>query len=182
MKKNVFLIAGAILSIGQEISAQIRTGADQTDKYLDYLKGKGIGMVVNNTSIIGEKPSVDSLVSLGVNVVKVFGPEHGFRGDVGAGVTVGDAVDSATGVKVVSLYGKTNKPTPQMLEDVDLMLFDIQDIGVRYYTYLGTLHRVMEACAQQHKELLILDRPNPNGYFIDGPILDMDYKIGRAHV
>lgn len=178
MKKNVFLIAAAILLIGQQISAQIRTGADQTDKYLDYLKGKRIGMVVNNTSIIGEKPSVDSLVSLGVNVVKVFGPEHGFRGDVGAGVTVGDAVDSATGVKVVSLYGNTNKPTPQMLEDVDLMLFDIQDIGVRYYTYLGTLHRVMEACAQQHKELLILDRPNPNGYFIDGPILDMDYSSG----
>ena len=135
-------------------------------------------MVLNQTSIIGEKSSVDSLVALGVNIVKVFGPEHGFRGVVGAGVTVGDATDPATGVKIVSLYGKTNKPTKAMLEDLDLVIFDIQDIGVRYYTYLGTLHRVMEACAQNGKELLILDRPNPNGYFVDGPILDMKYKSG----
>jgi len=156
----------------------MRTGADQTSEYLTYLKGKRIGMVINPTSRIGEKSSVDSLISLGVNIVKVFGPEHGFRGDVGAGVTVKDAIDPATGVKIVSLYGKTNKPTKAMLEDLDLVIFDIQDIGVRYFTYLGTLHRVMEACAENDKELLILDRPNPNGYFIDGPILDMDYKSG----
>lgn len=178
MRNQFFTIIAATLMFVQFAVAQIRTGADQTHQYLDYLAGKRIGMVVNPTSIIGDKSSVDSLVALGVNVVKVFGPEHGFRGDVGAGVTVGDAIDPATGVKIVSLYGKTNKPTKAMLEDVDLMLFDIQDIGVRYYTYLGTLHRVMEACAENGKELLILDRPNPNGYFIDGPILDMKYKSG----
>ncbi len=178
MKRNVITFFIAFLLLGQSAIAQIRTGADQTEEYLDYLKGKRIGMVLNQTSIIGEKSSVDSLVALGVNIVKVFGPEHGFRGDVGAGVTVGDATDPATGVKIVSLYGKTNKPTKAMLEDLDLVIFDIQDIGVRYYTYLGTLHRVMEACAQNGKELLILDRPNPNGYFVDGPILDMKYKSG----
>ena len=156
----------------------MQTGADQTDVYLSYLKGKRIGMVINPTSVIGEKSSVDSLISLGINIVKVFGPEHGFRGDVGAGVHVKDGVDPATGVQIVSLYGKTNKPTKEMLDDIDLVIFDIQDIGVRYFTYIGTLHRVMESCAENNKELLILDRPNPNGYFIDGPILDMDYQSG----
>lgn len=158
--------------------AQFRTGADQTEKYLPYLKGKRVGMVVNPTSIIGSKSSVDSLFSLGVNIVKVFGPEHGFRGDVGAGVHVGDSKDPATGIAVISLYGKNNKPTKEMLQDVDLMVFDIQDVGARYYTYLATMHRVMEACAENGKELLILDRPNPNGYFVDGPVLDMELKSG----
>lgn len=158
--------------------SQIIPGADRIPDYIDYLKDKRIGMVVNPTSRIGNKPSVDSLISLGVNIIKVFGPEHGFRGDVGAGVKIEDAVDPITGVKVVSLYGKTNKPTKEMLEDVDLMIFDIQDIGVRYFTYIATMHRVMEACAENGKELLILDRPNPNGYFVDGPILDMAYKSG----
>ncbi|MGH2622390.1 MAG: exo-beta-N-acetylmuramidase NamZ domain-containing protein, partial [Sphingobacterium sp.] len=156
----------------------MQSGADQTAAYLSYLEGKRIGMVINPTSRIGEKSSVDSLISLGINIVKVFGPEHGFRGDVGAGVQVKDAVDAATGVQIVSLYGKTNKPTKEMLNDLDLVIFDIQDIRVRYFTYIGTLHRVMEACAENNKELLIFDRPNPNGYFIDGPILDMDYQSG----
>ncbi|GHE46736.1 exo-beta-N-acetylmuramidase NamZ family protein [Sphingobacterium griseoflavum] len=164
------------LLLSYAATAQIIPGADRITEYLDYIKGKRIGMVVNPTSRIGEKSSVDSLLTLGVNIVKVFGPEHGFRGDVGAGVKVKDAVDPITGVKVVSLYGKTSKPTKEMLEDVDLMIFDIQDIGVRYFTYVATMHRVMEACAEHGKELLILDRPNPNGYFIDGPILDMAYK------
>lgn len=176
--QNIIVFLTGLLLLTQAAIAQIRTGAEQTEAYLSYLKGKRIGMVLNQTSIIGDKSSVDSLLALGVNIVKVFGPEHGFRGDVGAGVTVGDAKDPATGVKIVSLYGKTNKPTKAMLEDIDLMIFDIQDIGVRYYTYLGTLHRVMEACAENGKELLILDRPNPNGYFVDGPILDIKYKSG----
>ncbi|MCT1525060.1 exo-beta-N-acetylmuramidase NamZ family protein [Sphingobacterium lactis] len=158
--------------------SQIIPGADRLSEYIDYLKDKRIGMVVNPTSRIGDKPSVDSLLSLGVNIIKVFGPEHGFRGDVGAGVKIKDDVDPITGVNVVSLYGKTNKPTKKMLEDVDLIIFDIQDIGVRYFTYIATMHRVMEACAENDKELLILDRPNPNGYFVDGPILDMAYKSG----
>jgi uncharacterized protein YbbC (DUF1343 family) len=176
--QKISLFICLFLLVSKPSISQIIPGADRITEYLDYLKGKRIGMVVNPTSRIGDKPSVDSLLALGVNIVKVFGPEHGFRGDVGAGVKVKDAVDPITGVKVVSLYGKTNKPTKEMLEDVDLMIFDIQDIGVRYFTYLATMHRVMEACAEHGKELLILDRPNPNGYFVDGPILDMAYKSG----
>lgn len=160
----------------QSTYAQFRTGAEQTAAYVGYLKGKRVGMVVNNSSKIGDSSTVDSLIALGVTIVKVFGPEHGFRGDVGAGVKVSNEIDPKTGVKVVSLYGKTKKPTKEMLSDVDILVYDIQDIGVRYFTYIATMHRVMEACAEQGKELIILDRPNPNGYFIDGPILDMAYK------
>ncbi|WP_256012627.1 exo-beta-N-acetylmuramidase NamZ family protein [Desertivirga xinjiangensis] len=156
----------------------IITGADQTDKYLSYLKGKRIGMVVNQTSIIGKTHSVDSLKSLGVNIVKIFGPEHGFRGNASAGVHVEDEKDPKTGIEVVSLYGKNHKPSKESLSNVDLMVFDIQDVGARFYTYIATMHRVMEACAESGKELLILDRPNPHGYLIDGPILDMANKSG----
>ncbi|NPE44911.1 DUF1343 domain-containing protein [Sphingobacterium sp. arapr2] len=177
IRKIITLICLSFL-ITQSAISQIVPGAERIPEYLDYLKDKRIGMVVNPTSRIGNKSSVDSLLSLGVNIIKVFGPEHGFRGDVGAGVKIKDDVDPTTGVKVVSLYGKTNKPTKEMLDDVDLMIFDIQDIGVRYFTYIATMHRVMEACAENGKELLILDRPNPNGYFIDGPILNMEYKSG----
>ncbi|UKJ07255.1 exo-beta-N-acetylmuramidase NamZ domain-containing protein [Solitalea lacus] len=156
----------------------IVTGADQTEKYLPLLKGKRIGMVVNQTSIIGDKLSVDSLKVLGVNVVKIFGPEHGFRGNASAGVHVVDTIDGQTGIKVISLYGKMSKPSKESLEGIDVMIFDIQDVGARFYTYTITMHRVMEACAENNVELLILDRPNPNGYLIDGPILDMKYKSG----
>ncbi len=159
----------------------IITGADQTGNYVPYLKGKRIGMVVNNTSIIGSKASVDSLHALGLNIVKVFGPEHGFRGDVGAGVKVEDSKDAKTGIPVISLYGKNQKPTREQLKDVDVMVFDIQDVGARFYTYIITMHRVMEACAENGKELLILDRPNPNGTVIDGPILDMNLRSGIGH-
>jgi uncharacterized protein YbbC (DUF1343 family) len=150
----------------------IRTGAEQTEKYLPYLKGKRIGMVVNPTSVIGKETSVDSLLKLGVNIVKIFGPEHGFRGNASAGIHVNDAIDAKTGIKAVSLYGKHSTPTKEDLADVDLMIFDIQDVGVRFYTYINTLQHVMEACAAENKEVLILDRPNPNGFYIDGPILD----------
>ncbi len=177
MKKiKIVYIFCVLILIGSSGIAQIRTGADQVSEYLAYLKDKRIGMVVNPTSRIGDKSIVDSLVSLGVNIVKIFGPEHGFRGDVGAGVKVSDDVDPLTGIQIVSLYGKTKKPTRDMLKDVELMIFDIQDIGVRYFTYIATMHRVMEACAENGKELLILDRPNPNGYFVDGPILDMAFQ------
>lgn len=150
----------------------IRTGAEQTERYLPYLKGKRIGMVVNPTSVIGNETSVDSLLKLGVNIVKIFGPEHGFRGNASAGIHVNDAIDTKTGIKAVSLYGKHSTPTKEDLADVDLMIFDIQDVGVRFYTYINTLQHVMEACAAENKEVLILDRPNPNGFYIDGPILD----------
>jgi len=157
---------------------KIVTGAEQMDKYLTFLRGKRIGMVVNPTSIIGKTTTVDSLKALGVNIVKIFGPEHGFRGNASAGAHVGDEVDPKTGIPVISLYGKNQKPTPEALADIDLMVFDIQDVGARFYTYIATMHRVMEACAENNKELLILDRPNPNGYLVDGPVLDMRLKSG----
>ena len=160
----------------------IITGADQTEKYLPYLKGKRIGMVFNPSSRIAGKTSVDSLKALGVNIVKIFGPEHGFRGDASNGAHVDDSTDPKTGIPVVSLYGKSGKPAPQDLAQVDLMIYDLQDVGARYYTYLATLHRVMEACAENNKELMILDRPNPNGYMVDGPVLDMKLKSGIGFI
>ncbi|CAG5067462.1 hypothetical protein DYBT9623_00183 [Dyadobacter sp. CECT 9623] len=154
--------------------AEIITGADQTEKYLSYLKGKRIGLVANQSSIIGKKSSVDSLVSLGINIAKVFGPEHGFRGNASNGAAVSSEVDAKTGIPIISLYGKNQKPTKEQLADIDLMVFDIQDVGCRYYTNINTLEYVMEACAENDKELLILDRPNPNGYVVDGPVMTDD--------
>lgn len=157
---------------------QLRTGADQTEKYLAYLKGKRVGILANPTTIIGKKHLVDSLLTRGIHIVKVFGPEHGFRGNASAGAKVNDETDSATGVPVVSLYGAKSKPSAEDLSDVDIMIFDVQDVGCRFYTYINVLARIMEACAENNKELLILDRPNPNGYLIDGPVLDMSLKSG----
>ncbi|WP_421944396.1 exo-beta-N-acetylmuramidase NamZ domain-containing protein [Pedobacter sp.] len=159
-------------------ASTIKTGAEQTEKYLPLLKGKRVGMVVNPTSIIGKQTSVDSLLKRGVKIQKIFGPEHGFRGDASAGVKIDDAIDAKTGIKAVSLYGKHSTPTKEDLADIDVMVFDIQDVGVRFYTYINTLQHVMEACAENNKPLLIFDRPNPNGYLIDGPILDPKFKSG----
>ena len=156
----------------------IRTGADQTEKYLPYLKGKRVAILANQTSIIGNRHLVDSLQSLGVNIVKVFGPEHGFRGNASAGVQVADEKDESTGIPIISLYGKKNKPTKEDLADVDIMIYDVQDVGDRFYTNINALSRLMEACAENGKELMILDRPNPNAYLIDGPVLDMKYRSG----
>ncbi|ANE52987.1 exo-beta-N-acetylmuramidase NamZ domain-containing protein [Flavisolibacter tropicus] len=165
-------------SVSNDTGKVIKTGADQTEKYLPYLKGKRIGIVGNKTSIIGRTHLVDSLRSLGVNIVKAFGPEHGFRGNASAGVKVQNEVDSATGISIISLYGTKRKPSKEDLSNVDLMVFDIQDVGCRFYTYINVLADVMEACAENGKELLILDRPNPNGYFVDGPVMDMKLKSG----
>jgi len=161
-------------------SAQIRikTGAEQTEKYLPLLKGKRVAIVANQTSIIGKTLLVDSLKSLGINVVKIFGPEHGFRGTASAGAIVADSVDVKTGIREISLYGKKSKPSKADLGDVDLVIFDIQDVGARFYTYINLLAKVMESCAENNRELLIFDRPNPNGYCVDGPILDMKLKSG----
>ena len=156
----------------------ILTGADQTEKYLPWLKGKRVAVLANPTTIIGKRHMVDSLLSLGINIVKVFGPEHGFRGNASAGVKVGDEKDPTTGVRVISLYGQKRKPSKEDMADVDVMIFDIQDVGCRFYTYINVLSHIMEACAENSMELLILDRPNPNGYLVDGPILDMTYRSG----
>ncbi len=153
------------------------TGADQTALYLPYLKGKKVGMLANNTSIIGDKSIADSLKALGVNIRMIFGPEHGFRGNASNGAHVGDEIDAATGIPVISLYGKKTKPSPEEMAGIDIMIFDIQDVGCRFYTYINKLADIMDACASAGKELLILDRPNPNGY-VDGPVLDMKLSSG----
>ena len=164
--------------IAQNPSTNIQTGAEQTPQYLGYLANKRVGILANPTTIIGQKHLVDSLLSRGVQIVKVFGPEHGFRGNASAGAKVSNEKDAATGLPIISLYGKKRKPSAEDLADVDVMVFDIQDVGCRFYTYINVLRDVMESCAEQNKELLILDRPNPNGYLVDGPILDMQHKSG----
>jgi len=173
--------AAQIKSAKQRVAnkREIITGADQTEKYLPYLKEKRIGLVANQSSLIGKRSSVDSLLSLGIKIVKVFGPEHGFRGNASNGAVVGDEKDAKTGLPIISLYGKNQKPTKEQLADIDLMIFDIQDVGCRFYTNINTLEHVMQACAENNKELLILDRPNPNGYVIDGPVMTDDkFKSG----
>lgn len=152
------------------------TGAERTADYLPYLAGKKIAMVINQTSIIGDRLSVDSLRELGVNIVKIMGPEHGFRGEASAGAEVKSSVDAQTGIPVLSLYGDHKKPSPEDLKDIDLVIFDIQDVGTRFYTYISTLHNVMEACAENQVELMILDRPNPNGFYVDGPIREKGFE------
>ncbi len=154
------------------------TGAEQTDAYIPYLKGKRVAIMANPTSIIGNSHLVDSLHKLGVNIVKVFGPEHGFRGNASAGVHVSDETDSATGIPVISLYGPKRKPSKEDMANVDVLIYDLQDVGCRFYTNINALSRLMETCHEFDKELLILDRPNPNAFLIDGPILDMKYKSG----
>lgn len=162
----------------------IIVGANQFDKYIALLKGKNIAIVANNTSVIfknGKSKSnyqhlVDSLLSLKINIAKVFAPEHGFRGVADAGEIIINSKDEKTGVSVVSLYGENVKPSPSNLENIDVVVFDIQDVGVRFYTYLSTLHYVMEACAENGIPVIVLDRPNPNGHYIDGPVLEEKYK------
>jgi uncharacterized protein YbbC (DUF1343 family) len=148
----------------------ILVGAAQTQKYLPLLENKNVGLVVNNTSLVKEQHLVDFLLEQGVRVKTIFAPEHGFRGDISAGGEVKDGLDSKTGLPVLSLYGKTKKPTPEMLKDLDILVFDIQDVGCRFYTYISTLHYLIEACAENDKPLLVFDRPNPNGDYIAGPI------------
>jgi len=155
------------------------SGADRLDKYLPIIQNKNIALVANHTSLVGEVHLVDTLLSSEISrdqLLKVFAPEHGFRGDLAAGQLVEDGFDPVTGIPVVSLYGKHKKPSPEELEGVDLVVFDLQDVGVRFYTYISTLHYVMEACAENGISLLVLDRPNPNGGYVDGPLLEPEYS------
>ncbi|MCK8494673.1 DUF1343 domain-containing protein [Spirosoma sp. RP8] len=189
MKNRLFIVSALLIVavvFGCAVSRRTKkskeksivTGADQPDQYVPYLTGKRVAILANQTSIIGKKHLVDSLSALGVNIVKIFGPEHGFRGKASAGTSVADETDSATGIPVISLYGKKNKPSKEDLANVDILVYDLQDVGCRFYTNINALVRVMEACQENNKELMILDRPNPNGYLIDGPILDMQFKSG----
>ena len=178
----LLFISTVIVSFAQESkpSSKIYTGADQTQLYLTKLKGKKIAIVANQTSVIYNKNNythiIDSLVSLKIDIHKVFAPEHGFRGDADAGESIADGIDKKTEIPIISLYGKNKKPTKEQLKDIDLMVFDIQDVGVRFYTYISSLHYVMEACAEEKIPVLLLDRPNPNGHYIDGPVLEAAHK------
>lgn len=156
--------------------AKVITGADRMEVYLPLLKAKRVAVFANQTSLVGNTHLVDTLIKSGINVVKIFGPEHGFRGTADAGEKVGNAVDSKTGVTVVSLYGSHKKPTADDFKGVDVLVFDIQDVGVRFYTYISSLEYFLEAALENHKPLLLLDRPNPNGFYVDGPVLDKKFS------
>jgi uncharacterized protein YbbC (DUF1343 family) len=167
-------------------STHIKTGAERTGLYFHLLQGKKIAIVANQTSVIERKNLnkkdktfvhvIDSLLSLGISLKKVFAPEHGFRGKAAAGEIIKDGFDKKTGLPVISLYGTNKKPTVEQLKNIDVVVFDIQDVGARFYTYISSLHYVMEACAEQGVPLIILDRPNPNGHYIDGPVLELEHK------
>tara|TARA_Y100001973_G_scaffold76404_1_gene111684 strand:- start:768 stop:1922 length:1155 start_codon:yes stop_codon:yes gene_type:complete len=156
-------------------SAALQVGAEQPARYLPLLAGKNVGLVVNQTSRVKQTHLVDFLVSRNVAVQAVFAPEHGFRGKLGAGEKVTDGTDPKTGLPIRSLYGKYKKPDQAMLKDIDLLVFDIQDVGARFYTYISTLHYVLEAAAEQGIEVIVLDRPNPNGRYVDGPLREAEF-------
>lgn len=157
-------------------TSRVVVGSEQLSILVPKLKNKKVALVVNNTSLVSKTHLADTLKSLGVSLVKVFAPEHGFRGNAPDGELVNDSIDKKTNILLVSLYGKNRKPTAQQLSDVDVVIFDIQDVGARFYTYISTLHYVMEACAENNKKLIVLDRPNPNGSYVDGPILQPALK------
>lgn len=166
----------------QEVEKQgsiILPAADRPEVYLPLLEGKRVGLVVNQTSILSSKDNIhlaDFLMMEGINVVKVFVPEHGFRGDADAGETVNSEIDKITGLPIVSLYGNNKKPSAESLKDLDIIIYDLQDVGVRFFTYISTLHYLMESCAENKMPLLIFDRPNPNGNYIDGPVLKKGFE------
>jgi uncharacterized protein YbbC (DUF1343 family) len=173
--KHLFLCLLVFLqcSCAQET---LQLGAEQTDKYFPMLNNKSIGVVGNQSSLIGTTHLVDSLLSAKLQVVKVFSPEHGFRGTADAGAHIENGIDEKTGLPIISLYGSNKKPTESQLEGIEILVFDMQDVGARFYTYISTLHYVMEAAAQNNIPLFVLDRPNPNGHYMDGPILDTAYR------
>ncbi len=188
IQKNTIAVLGAGANnnalINQPNPSEIMPGAERMAVYLPYLKGKSVALFANQTSLVQHTHLADTLLSSGINIVKIFGPEHGFRGDADAGEHVADAKDKKTGIPIVSLYGNHKKPTADDLKDVDVIVFDIQDVGVRFYTYISSLQYVLEAALENHKPLLILDRPNPNGFYVDGPVLDMKFKsfIGMQQI
>lgn len=176
MKKLLFI---CVLITTVSFAQNIKTGAENYTAYLPLLKGKTIGIVTNQTGIIDKKTHlVDFLVEKKVKIKTIFAPEHGFRGTADAGEQVSDEIDSKTGLSITSLYGKNNKPSPEQLKGIDIMVFDLQDVGTRLYTYVSTMHRIMESCAENNIPLIVLDRPNPNIGIVDGPVLDIAFKSG----
>lgn len=162
--------------IDQTVNKRLRLGAKRTEVYIPILEGKTVGIVANQTSFVGEAHLVDTLLALGINVKHVFGPEHGFRGNVTRGKKVSDSVDEKSGLKIVSLYGDNRKPAKETLEGLDVIIFDIQDVGARFFTYISTMSYVMEACAENGIQMMVLDRPNPNGHYVDGPSMKKEFS------
>jgi uncharacterized protein YbbC (DUF1343 family) len=173
--RTVLFILG-ILVMRLVVNAQPQTGAEQINEYLPLLQGKRVAILTNYTALVNGTNVVDTLVRRGVNIVKIFSPEHGFRGDADAGATVGNQVDAKTGIPIISLYGSKRKPSADDLADVDILLYDIQDVGIRFYTYPASLQRYMESAIENHRPLIILDRPDPNGQYVDGPVLDTAFR------
>jgi uncharacterized protein YbbC (DUF1343 family) len=176
MKHRFGLWFLSILLISDLCAQTITPGANRMEKYLPLLHGKTIAVVANHTSVVNKKNIVDSLLLLGIKIKVIFSPEHGFRGVADAGEVVNNSIDSVSKLPVISLFGNYNKPKKEDLTGIDVIVFDIQDVGVRFYTYISTMHYVMEACAEQNIPFIVLDRPNPNGYYIDGPVLKPLYK------
>jgi len=172
----ILFISGFLFSCQAQYTNRIVTGAEQLNEYTYLLEGKSVALVANQTSLVDKVHLVDTLLSRGLNIKKVFAPEHGFRGKADAGAHIDNETDSKTGLPLISLYGKNKKPSRESLEGIDIVVFDIQDVGARFYTYISSLHYVMEACAENKIPLLVLDRPNPNGHYIDGPLLDTAYQ------
>ncbi|MGK7397931.1 MAG: exo-beta-N-acetylmuramidase NamZ family protein [Candidatus Cyclobacteriaceae bacterium M3_2C_046] len=166
----MFFLAWSCQAETSQQYQSIITGAEQLGSYLPLLKGKKVGVVVNHTSMVGNTHLVDTLLKHQVTVAKIFSPEHGFRGNKDAGEKIDHSVDEMTGLPIVSLYGNNRKPTLEQIKELDILVFDIQDVGTRFYTYISTMHYVMEACAEAGKPVLVLDRPNPNGQYVDGPV------------
>ncbi len=175
MHKTFLLSLFLVLTLPLQAAEPI-CGADQVEAWLPFTRNKKVALVVNQTSRIGQQHLVDSMLKLGIQIQCIFAPEHGFRGDHGAGEKVKSSKDLQTGLPIISLYGKHKKPTKSDLAGVQLVIFDIQDVGTRFYTYISTMHYVMEACAEQDIPFLVLDRPNPNGFYVDGPVLDTAYR------
>ena len=172
--RQIFLLCSLSLSVLGY--SQIKVGAERTESYLPMIKNKRVAIVGNQTSMIHNTHLVDSLIALKVDLIKIFSPEHGFRGNEDAGEKIEDGVDNKTNLPIISIYGKNKKPTKKQLEKIDVILFDIQDVGARFYTYISTLHYVMESCSENNIKLIVLDRPNPNGHYIDGPILEKEFS------
>lgn len=175
MQKRPIILSFIFILALQTACGQITPGAERLDQYLPLLQGKQVGLVMNQSSRVGNTLLVDTLLSQNVKVAKIMVPEHGFRGTADAGVQVDNSSDAKTGLPIVSLYGRHKKPTPEDLQDLDVVVYDLQDVGTRFYTYLSTLHLVMQACAEQGVPLIVLDRPNPNGDYVDGPVLEEAY-------
>ena len=158
------------------ISQEVKPGAERMDEYISQLKGKQIAIVANQSSLVKDKHLIDTLLHSGINVIRIFCPEHGFRGNADAGEDISSGKDKQTGIEIISLFGKKFKPSKKDLRGIDMVVFDIQDVGVRFFTYLSTLQYVMEACAENNKPLIVLDRPNPNGFYVDGPVMQENLK------